>query len=90
MHAVRKRLRPAGLLFPFVAAFIIRVVGKQDLLTMTHVHTNFSELPHLLNRKNMERVQALQSLNMIYHGIRSAMTLLKVTFYAPVKLASTL
>lgn len=51
----------------FVTASVERAVRKPHLRPMTPVHTNFSNFRHLLNRKNMEHVLALQALNIVQH-----------------------
>lgn len=69
-------------MYSFVAAYLDRAVGQQQHHIMTHVHTDFSELQHLLDHKRMEEALVPQSVNTIQHSIRNSKVLLKDTFDA--------
>lgn len=69
-------------IFSFVAAFVDRTLGINYCHSMTHVHFIFSELRHLLNRKDMGETKMLQSLNIIQNHIRYLKALPTNKFHA--------
>lgn len=78
----KKAFEKLDTVFSFVAAFIGGPMGEQHRHNVTHVHTTFLELCHLLDHRDVEHVLATQSLNRTRDRIKNFRILLRNTVHA--------